>query len=122
MLPPHHFQLACRYDTFVTSLDALSRDNLQFLKEKALKTLFDLLVAKPEQEAKLLAALVNKVCSCLDGTFDWDVEAGRSGAKAICNQSTGAEGVAKSCQVHMFHLEFLLPLLGQVGPKVELVW
>jgi ribosome biogenesis protein MAK21 len=45
----------------VTSLDALSRDNLQFLKEKAMKTVFDLLVAKPEQEAKLLASLVNKV-------------------------------------------------------------
>ena len=45
----------------MSSLDALSRDNLAFLKEKAMKTVYDLLVAKPEQEAKLLASLVNKV-------------------------------------------------------------
>lgn len=42
-------------------VEEASRDNLEFLKEKALKALAQLLIAKPEQEARLLAALVNKL-------------------------------------------------------------
>jgi ribosome biogenesis protein MAK21 len=42
-------------------LEEASRDSLDFLKEKALRALAQLLIAKPEQEARLLAALVNKL-------------------------------------------------------------
>jgi len=42
-------------------LEEASRDNLEFLKEKALKAIAQLLLAKPEQEARLLSALVNKL-------------------------------------------------------------
>ena len=42
-------------------LEEASRDNLDFLKEKAIRALAQLLQAKPEQEARLLAALVNKL-------------------------------------------------------------
>jgi ribosome biogenesis protein MAK21 len=50
-----------RYAAFVESLDALSRDNLDFVKDRALKVAFDLLTSRPEQEAALLSALVNKL-------------------------------------------------------------
>jgi hypothetical protein len=52
---------ACRYAAFVETLDTLSRDNLEFVKDRAVKTMYELLSAKPEQEARLLAALVNKL-------------------------------------------------------------
>ena len=42
-------------------LEEASRDNLEFLKEKALKAIAQLLLVKPEQEARLLSALVNKL-------------------------------------------------------------
>ena len=42
-------------------LEEASRDNLEFLKEKALKAIAQLLLTKPEQEARLLSALVNKL-------------------------------------------------------------
>lgn len=42
-------------------LEEASRENLDFLKEKTLKAIAQLLAAKPEQEAHLLAALVNKL-------------------------------------------------------------
>lgn len=50
-----------RYAAFVGGLEEASRDNLDFLKEKALRALADLLKAKPEAEARLLVALVNKL-------------------------------------------------------------
>ena len=43
------------------ALEEASRDNLDFLKDKALRALAELLRAKPEAEARLLAALVNKL-------------------------------------------------------------
>eukprot|EP00898_Chlorokybus_atmophyticus_P004404 jgi/Chlat1/4965/Chrsp32S04947 len=50
-----------RYDRFLTAIEAGSRDNLTFFKEKSLKTAHDLIVTKPEQERRLLALLVNKL-------------------------------------------------------------
>mmetsp|Transcript_8714 Transcript_8714/g.18540 ORF Transcript_8714/g.18540 Transcript_8714/m.18540 type:complete len:1163 (-) Transcript_8714:938-4426(-) len=50
-----------RYGMFITALEECSRDNLDFLKEKATKTMYDLLVKKPEGEARLLSGLVNKL-------------------------------------------------------------
>lgn len=51
----------CRYASFVGILETASRDNLDFIKEKAIRALGKLLAAKPEQEARILAALVNKL-------------------------------------------------------------
>ena len=42
-------------------LEEASTDNLEFLKDKALKAAAALLAAKPEGEARLLTALVNKL-------------------------------------------------------------
>jgi len=39
----------------------MSHDNLDFVKNKAISTIFELLVAKPEQEKNLLTLLVNKL-------------------------------------------------------------
>lgn len=50
-----------RYAKLVSILEAASRDNLDFIKDKAIRALAKLLSAKPEQEARLLAALVNKL-------------------------------------------------------------
>lgn len=67
ILPPHHThtpnppQNTRRYASFVETLDTLSRDNLEFVKDRAVKSMYELLSAKPEQEARLLAALVNKL-------------------------------------------------------------
>lgn len=38
-----------RYSSFVTGLEECSRDNLEFLKDKALKAMYDLLRSKSEQ-------------------------------------------------------------------------
>jgi ribosome biogenesis protein MAK21 len=46
---------------FVTALEECSRDNLEFIKERALRAIAELLRAKPEGEALLLTALVNKL-------------------------------------------------------------
>ena len=46
---------------FVTALEECSRDNLEFVKERALRAIAELLRAKPEGEAALLTALVNKL-------------------------------------------------------------
>ncbi|CAL8467747.1 g7285 [Coccomyxa elongata] len=54
-------QIKRRYAAFVGMLEEASRENLDFLKEKTLKAIAQLLAAKPEQEAHLLAALVNKL-------------------------------------------------------------
>ena len=37
------------YATYVDALDACSRDNLEYVKDRAVKALFELLSAKPEQ-------------------------------------------------------------------------
>jgi len=50
-----------RYAVFVDHVDHLSRDNLEFVKDRASKTAFDLLAARPEAEAALLSTLVNKL-------------------------------------------------------------
>ena len=52
---------ACRYLQFVKDLQEASRDNLAFIKEKAVKAIYDLLRSNPEQEALLLTALVDKL-------------------------------------------------------------
>jgi ribosome biogenesis protein MAK21 len=49
------------YSRFVNALDALSRDPLPVLKEKALKAAYELLKSRPENERALLAILVNKL-------------------------------------------------------------
>ena len=46
---------------FLEALDAISKDTVDQTKLKAMKTIFDLLVANPEQEAANLARLVNKL-------------------------------------------------------------
>lgn len=46
---------------FVSALEEHSKDNLEFLKEKAMRVMAELLAAKPEGEARLLAAMVNKL-------------------------------------------------------------
>lgn len=50
-----------RYERFVLALEESSRDVLPVLKTKALKTVYALLTSKPEQEHRLLSALVNKL-------------------------------------------------------------
>lgn len=50
-----------RYKQFVVLLEETSRDNLEHLKERATKAIATLLMAKPEAEAQLLTALVNKL-------------------------------------------------------------
>jgi ribosome biogenesis protein MAK21 len=50
-----------RYAVFVDHVDHLSRDNLEFVKDRASKTAYDLLAARPEAEAALLSTLVNKL-------------------------------------------------------------
>ena len=49
------------YLRFIGALDELSRDPLPILKEKALKSAYALLKAKPEGERQLLNILVNKL-------------------------------------------------------------
>ncbi|KAF5470970.1 hypothetical protein F2P56_011451 [Juglans regia] len=50
-----------RYEQFICALEEASRDMLPALKHKALKTMYALLKSKPEQERRLLSALVNKL-------------------------------------------------------------
>ncbi|GFR50755.1 hypothetical protein Agub_g13022, partial [Astrephomene gubernaculifera] len=50
-----------RYAQFVAALEEHSKDNLDFLKEKAMRVAGELLAAKPECEGQLLSALVNKL-------------------------------------------------------------
>ncbi|ERN00655.1 CCAAT/enhancer-binding protein zeta [Amborella trichopoda] len=50
-----------RFERFVLALEEALKDVLSVLKDKALKTLFALLKNKPEQERRLLSALVNKL-------------------------------------------------------------
>ncbi|XP_057981919.1 protein SLOW WALKER 2 [Malania oleifera] len=53
--------LKLRYERFVSALEEASRDVLPILKDKALKIMYALLRSKPEQERRLLSALVNKL-------------------------------------------------------------
>lgn len=46
---------------FVDAVAKASTDNLDWVKDKALKAAYDLLAAKPEQEAQLLTILTNKL-------------------------------------------------------------
>ncbi|KAJ7521119.1 hypothetical protein O6H91_19G038900 [Diphasiastrum complanatum] len=50
-----------RYAKFIHAVVEATKDTLPFLKQKALKTVFELLKAKPEQERTLLSALINKL-------------------------------------------------------------
>ncbi|CAM6129014.1 unnamed protein product [Calypogeia fissa] len=50
-----------RYEKYVLALEEATKDTLSFLKEKALKTVYELLKSKPEQERRLLSTLVNKL-------------------------------------------------------------
>lgn len=54
-------ELKNAYAEFVGILEDCTRDSVSFTKKKALKAVLDLLVAKPENEKKLLAILVNKL-------------------------------------------------------------
>ena len=45
-----------KYSSFVTGLEECSRDNLEFLKDKALKAMYDLLRSKSEQVKRLRLA------------------------------------------------------------------
>jgi molybdopterin-guanine dinucleotide biosynthesis protein A len=49
-----------RYSMFLTALEGASRDPLEFVKERALRTASRLLAAKPEGEARLLGAMVRQ--------------------------------------------------------------
>ena len=53
--------MCSRYAAFVKALDECSRDNLDIIKEKAMRAMADLLASRPEQEAPLLTSLVNKL-------------------------------------------------------------
>ncbi|VFQ65516.1 unnamed protein product [Cuscuta campestris] len=50
-----------RYERFVIALEEASKDVLDALKDKALKTIYVLLRSKSEQERRLLTSLVNKL-------------------------------------------------------------
>ncbi|XP_031499827.1 protein SLOW WALKER 2 [Nymphaea colorata] len=50
-----------RYERFIAALEEASKDTLYVLKKKSLKTLYKLLESKPEQERRLLSAVVNKL-------------------------------------------------------------
>jgi ribosome biogenesis protein MAK21 len=50
-----------RYASFVEAVEAASKDNLAFIKEKAVRIIAELLTDRPEAEQKLLSALINKL-------------------------------------------------------------
>lgn len=54
-------QLKSMYGRFLKVLDECSNDLIVYFKQKAVRLLFDLLCAKPENEGQLLAMLVNKL-------------------------------------------------------------
>lgn len=54
-------RLKSHYAAFVEHLAVLSTDNLDFIKEKATKTAFELLLHRSEQEGELLRIVVNKL-------------------------------------------------------------
>lgn len=54
-------QCCGRYGAFVAALEEGSRDNLEYVKERAVAAAAELLRQKPEAEAQLLSLLVNKL-------------------------------------------------------------
>lgn len=54
-------RLKSQYALFVERLEVLSTDNLDFIKERATKTAFQLLLHRSEQEGQLLKLVVNKL-------------------------------------------------------------
>lgn len=50
-----------RFSGFLASLASCLSDNIDFVREKALKCAYELLAAKPEAEARLLSMLINKL-------------------------------------------------------------
>ncbi len=63
----------CSYATYVDALEACSRDNLEYVKDRAVKALFELLSAKPEQASDagmllLTACSASRInCCCAAG-------------------------------------------------------
>jgi ribosome biogenesis protein MAK21 len=53
--------IKARYSQFITLLESATLDPLEHVKDRATKAVATLLAAKPEGEARLLAALVNKL-------------------------------------------------------------
>jgi ribosome biogenesis protein MAK21 len=51
----------CRYAIFVEELARISTGNLDWVKDKALKAAYELLVAKAELEGQLLTVITNKL-------------------------------------------------------------
>jgi hypothetical protein len=51
----------CRYQRYVETLDSLTHNNTEQIKNKALGAVFSLLLSKPEQERALLGTLCNKL-------------------------------------------------------------
>ena len=54
-------KLKSMFNRFLEAVDGISKDTVDQTKLKAMKTIFDLLVANPEQEATNLARLVNNL-------------------------------------------------------------
>lgn len=54
-------QIRAAYKKFLDALVTVSHDNLEALKMKSLKTMFDLFVNNPEQEKYLLSCIINKL-------------------------------------------------------------
>ena len=54
-------QIRAAYKKFLDALVTVSHDNLEALKMKSLRTLFDLFVNNPEQEKYLLSSMINKL-------------------------------------------------------------
>lgn len=57
-------QIRSLYGKFIDQVIAVGNDNLEAMKVKALRTLFDLFVHNPEQEQLLLSSLANKLGKC----------------------------------------------------------
>eukprot|EP00803_Ostreobium_quekettii_P011125 evm.model.scf_2095.2 EVM.evm.TU.scf_2095.2 scf_2095:4356-12404(-) len=53
--------LKVRYARFVSALESATMDRLEFLRDHATRNVLQLLSEKPEQEGRLLSALVNKL-------------------------------------------------------------
>eukprot|EP00897_Mesotaenium_endlicherianum_P007143 jgi/Mesen1/6457/ME000033S05757 len=102
-----------RYARFVEAVEAASRDTLDFYKERALKALFELLRSKPEQEQRLLTALINKDKWNKKGKGGGSVEKG--GAKGPDGGEVGDEGIEVDSRV----LAALLTGVNRAFPYLE---
>lgn len=54
-------QIRAYYKKFLDQLVAVSHDNLEALKMKSLRTMFDVFVNNPEQEKYILSCMINKL-------------------------------------------------------------